>query len=579
MRRFTKLCAVVAVAASASVAAAATNPLVTNVRTADPSPLVVGNTFYIVVGEDQPNATGFDMYGWHILSSTDMNTWRDSGVILRPSSVSWLPDNAAWASDIVHRNGTFYFFASGSNQIGVLTSNSIFGPYADVNGRPLLDAGTPGAARRTIDPHVFTDDDGTSYLFYGGDNTCRYVQLSSSLTALAGAVRDVPGLQGYLEAPYVFKANGVYFLIYAADGWPGNIRYATSASIHGPWTHRGIVGPRTGTGTNHAGVEFFDGWWRYVYHTEVLSNGNPYSRSVSADRLIVNGDQLIPVVYNGRYAGNGDLESYNFPGHFLGHNNYRGTLQYAFANADDDEWVARPGLANASGVSFESVNFPGYFLRHYNYELSLVRNDGSAQFAADATFYRRPGLADAAWASYEAYNLAGYYIAHQNFYANLIRPTSAQNGDATFRPIGTSGGGTGTTSRLQFRHSGKCADVSGVSTADGARVLQWSCHTNANQRWQQRVSGGTITLVAQHSGKCLDVANASTANGAAIQQYTCNGSAGQQWTREDMGGGYFRLRSRLSNRCVDVSGASTADGGTLVQWDCHTGSNQQVREY
>jgi hypothetical protein len=507
-----------------------------------------------------------------------MNTWTDSGVILRPSSVPWLPANAAWASDIVHRNGTFYFFASGSNQIGVLTASNILGPYRDVNGRPLVDASTPGAPRRTIDPHVFTDDDGTSYLFYGGDNNCRYVQLASNLTSLAGPVRDVPGLQGYLEAPYVFKANGVYFLVYAADGWPGNIRYATSASIHGPWAHRGIVGSPTGTGTNHAGVEFFDGWWRYVYHTEVLSNGNPYSRSVSADRLIIEGDRLVPVVYNGRSAGNGDLESYNFPGHFLGHNHYRATLQYAFTNADDDEWVARPGLANASGVSFESVNFPGYYLRHYNYELSLVRNDGTSQFAADATFYRRPGLASSSWASYEAYNLPGYYIAHRNFYVNLVQPTAAQYGDATFRPIGTTGGG-GTITRLQFRHSSLCVDVASASTADGARAQQWSCHTNNNQRWLQQVNGSFVTLVAQHSGKCLDVAGASTANGAAIQQYTCNGSAGQQWTKESMGGGYFRLRSRLSNRCVDVSGGSTANGGTMIQWDCHSGNNQQLREY
>lgn len=578
MKRLARLCAALVVTLWAGLGGAATNPLVTHVRTADPSPLVVDNTFYVVVGEDEVNATGFNMYGWHILSSTDMSTWTDSGVILRPGSVSWLPSNAAWASDIVHRNGTFYFFASGSDQIGVLTASSIFGPYRDVNGRALVDAGTPGAPRRTIDPHVFTDDDGTSYLFYGGDNNCRYVQLGANLTSLAGSVRDVPGLQGYLEAPYVFKANGVYFILYAADGWPGNIRYATSASVHGPWTHRGVVGSPTGTGTNHAGVEFFDGWWRYVYHTEVLSNGNPYSRSVSADRLIIEGDRLVPVVYNGRSAGNGDLESYSFPGHYLGHNHYRATLQYAFTNADDDEWVARPGLASGGGISFESVNFPGYYLRHYDYELSLVRNDGTSQFAADATFYRRPGLADASWASYEAYNHPGYYIAHRNFYADLIQPSAAQYGDATFRPMTAAGGGE-TVSRLQLRHSGRCVDVASASASDGARALQWSCHAGANQRWLQRGAGTSIALVAQHSGKCLDVADASTANGAVLQQSTCNGAAGQQWTKESMGGGYFRLRSRLSNRCIDVSGASTADGASVIQWDCHGGTNQQLREY
>jgi Ricin-type beta-trefoil lectin domain-like len=34
------------------------------------------------------------------------------------------------------------------------------------------------------------------------------------------------------------------------------------------------------------------------------------------------------------------------------------------------------------------------------------------------------------------------------------------------------------------KHSGKCLDIAGVSTADGANVQQWSCYGGNNQRWR-----------------------------------------------------------------------------------------------
>src|SRR5687767_11798956 len=43
---------------------------------------------------------------------------------------------------------------------------------------------------------------------------------------------------------------------------------------------------------------------------------------------------------------------------------------------------------------------------------------------------------------------------------------------------------------LVNRNSGKALDVSGVSTADGAPVHQWSRHDGTNQQWQFVDSGG-----------------------------------------------------------------------------------------
>ncbi|MBN1699551.1 MAG: family 43 glycosylhydrolase [Spirochaetales bacterium] len=279
------------------------NPLVTNVRTADPNPFVYNDRFYIVCGQDEVNTDGFNMYAWRLLSSTNMRDWTDHGQILRPDQINWMPDNRAWASSIVYRNGYFYFYASNDRQIGVLRSTSVTGPYEDINGGPIIDGNTPGHAARDIDPMCFIDDDGQAYLFWGGDGNCRYARLESNMTSLAGSVMDVPGLTSYLEAPFVIKENGTYFLMYADSPWPSEIRYATSSGITGPWQYRGVIGTPTGSGTNHEGAAYYKGQWWYAYHTEELSNDNPYSRSVCVDKMYVNGTTIERIVYTDNNGG------------------------------------------------------------------------------------------------------------------------------------------------------------------------------------------------------------------------------------------------------------------------------------
>ena len=84
-------------------------------------------------------------------------------------------------------------------------------------------------------------------------------------------------------------------------------------------------------------------------------------------------------------------------------------------------------------------------------------------------------------------------------------------------------------SRLVARHSGKCLDVSGESTEDGASVIQWQCHSGANQQWRVEAVTGGHRLVARHSGKCLDVTGWSLDDGASIIQWQCHGGANQTW--------------------------------------------------
>ncbi|MBV1854402.1 RICIN domain-containing protein [Catellatospora tritici] len=89
--------------------------------------------------------------------------------------------------------------------------------------------------------------------------------------------------------------------------------------------------------------------------------------------------------------------------------------------------------------------------------------------------------------------------------------------------------GVADTFTVVNQQSGKCLDVNGASTSDGAAVQQWTCTSGAqNQQFTLRkvTYGGNDShdyqLVARHSGKCVDVSTISTTVGALIHQWTCN---------------------------------------------------------
>jgi alpha-galactosidase len=121
-----------------------------------------------------------------------------------------------------------------------------------------------------------------------------------------------------------------------------------------------------------------------------------------------------------------------------------------------------------------------------------------------------------------------------------------------------------TTSRLRGTGSGRCLDVSNGSTASGAAVVIWDCHTAASQSWTTW-DGGEIRLFGD---KCLDVENQGTANGTRVITSSCNG---QKWTLNSDGS----ITNVQSGRCLDVNQAATANGSRLILWTCNSQANQK----
>ncbi|GLH98544.1 RICIN domain-containing protein [Phytohabitans aurantiacus] len=131
--------------------------------------------------------------------------------------------------------------------------------------------------------------------------------------------------------------------------------------------------------------------------------------------------------------------------------------------------------------------------------------------------------------------------------------------------------------RLISVRSGKALDVNAFSTADGARIQQWTDQNTANQQWKLRSTGdGYFELVSRNSGKVLGIAGDSTAQAAAAEQQTDNSSTSQQWRIDDArGSDAVTFTSRRSGQVLDVYGDSTADGVAVIQWPSHGGTNQR----
>ncbi|MFD9741803.1 glycoside hydrolase N-terminal domain-containing protein [Umezawaea sp. NPDC059074] len=130
--------------------------------------------------------------------------------------------------------------------------------------------------------------------------------------------------------------------------------------------------------------------------------------------------------------------------------------------------------------------------------------------------------------------------------------------------------------RLVARHSGKLADISGVSTAAGALLHQWPQTGGLNQQFDFVDAGdGHHRIRARHSGLVLQAASAST--GSDITQQPTADTPAQHWRVVDQGGGVVSLVNRLSGLALDVWSASTADGARFSLWSVTGADNQRFQ--
>jgi hypothetical protein len=135
---------------------------------------------------------------------------------------------------------------------------------------------------------------------------------------------------------------------------------------------------------------------------------------------------------------------------------------------------------------------------------------------------------------------------------------------------------------LVARHSGKQIQFPGFNIDDNTQALQYGDGPGANGRFKITSVGTGIYRITPSMpygpAKALEVTGASTANGAKVAQYPYSGGTNQQWKFVDMGSGYFQIINVKSGKALDIDGASTADGTGAIQYTASsTALNQQFK--
>lgn len=436
------------------------NPFIPDIYTADPAAIVHGDTVYLYVGHDEaPPNSHYRLNEWLCYSSKDMKTWTAHGPLLSVKDFKWAVRDA-YAAHVIEKDGKFYWYVSIEHNaskrgkaIGVAVSDSPTGPFKDARGSALITADMTSRARHgweDIDPAIFTDKDGTSYLFWGNVN-CYYAKLKPNMIELDGPIMPVE-IPLFTEAPWIHHHGGLYYLTYASR-FPEKTAYATSTSIKGPWTYRGLLAEGAGNcNTMHQSIIEFQDQWYFIYHTGMLPGGDSYRRAVCVDYLYHNPDgtiQRINMTTEGvslppmRHTADLNpplpewtrLQSFEHPDRFMRHANYQaGLAETPVDPMQDSMWQAREGLSDTDGVSFESVSHPGYFLCRDGAQLKLVEFENTMGYRRSATFMRQEGLADASGLSLTPIDEPDIYLVQSDLELRLVQATTPEDRlNATFK--------------------------------------------------------------------------------------------------------------------------------------------------
>ncbi|GAA3765453.1 glycoside hydrolase family 43 protein [Terriglobus aquaticus] len=286
--------------------------------TADPSAHVFGDRLYIYPSHDVPTnipdddlGSEYAMHDYRVLRMDRLNGPVTIGpVALDVKDVPWA-SKQMWAPDAAYKNGRYFlYFPARDKQdhfrIGVATGTDPMGPF---HAEPEPIAGT-----YSIDPAVFTDTDGQSYMYFGGiwggqlqnwvdghfsqrSSTDlhqdaapalmpKVARLSADMMHLAAPAQDAvivdangkPLLGGdhdrrFFEAAWMFKRQGRYYFTYST-GDTHFLAYAIGSSPLGPFTYQGhFLLPVQGWTTHHSIVEW-EGQWLLFYADTQLSNKN-----------------------------------------------------------------------------------------------------------------------------------------------------------------------------------------------------------------------------------------------------------------------------------------------------------------
>lgn len=284
------------------------NPIVEG-HYADPEARFYEGKYWIYVTHSKPfkeqqNLTAF--------SSEDMVTWEKHEDIIDMSGFPWVW-GAVWAPTIIEKKGKYYLiFATNdiySNDepggLEIAVSDSPAGPFKAMLNTSLVGDIYSGA--QPIDAHLFEDEDGTVYLFYGGWGHCIVSIMNETMDGLCllpnGETRMEIILEDYVEGPCMLKKNNKYYFMWSAGKWSlgdYHVNYGVADSPLGPFKIQGTILESDELIANAPGHNGYlcnkeTGDYYIVYHRRPWNNTYKHARELCIDKLYIEEDAIRPV--------------------------------------------------------------------------------------------------------------------------------------------------------------------------------------------------------------------------------------------------------------------------------------------
>ena len=285
------------------------------IHLADPTIFSDNGTYYLY-GTSPVSDNGFWVY-----TSTDLQHWSGpagamDGYALRGNTYG---TQGFWAPQVFKKDGRYAMAYTANEQIAIAWADNPLGPF--VQDEPAM---IP-AKTKEIDPFVFRDDDGKTYMYHVrliGGNRIYVAEMNDDLRSMKEetareciAVNDkgwentAEGKWGVSEGPTVVKLDGTYYMFYSCNDFRSidyAMGYATAKSPLGPWKkHKKPIVSRHLTGENGTGHgDLFrdgDGRWMYVLHTH-NSNSKVSPRRTAIVELVKKGKKFEMVPGSLRYV-------------------------------------------------------------------------------------------------------------------------------------------------------------------------------------------------------------------------------------------------------------------------------------
>jgi len=132
------------------------------------------------------------------------------------------------------------------------------------------------------------------------------------------------------------------------------------------------------------------------------------------------------------------------------------------------------------------------------------------------------------------------------------------------------------TYKFIVRSTGKAMDVVDASTANFAKIQQWSYGAGANQKWTiTHLGANEYKILSAQTGKSIDLASYNRLSGNYIQMYNSASSPNQRWILTPTDSGYYTIANAVSGLVLEITGASTANGAIVDQSENTGATNQQ----